>query len=144
MELIRKETEAIESREPGTEENPLESLQKQTHQDDPQQAAVAELPRFVDLVLQTDDEGKKKRRRTTKRFYIFSSAGNFLALDGKGLASSSARDSGSQSVVIRLRFLKVPPFDGGHLSSLLFSSFSTCLTTWVPTSPFSHPTKQSS
>lgn len=62
MELIRKETEAIESREPGTEENPLESLQKQAHQDDPQQAAVAELPRFVDLVLQTDDEGRKEEK----------------------------------------------------------------------------------
>ena len=66
MELIRKETEAIESREPGTEENPLESLQKQAHQDNPQQAAVAELPRFVDLVLQTDDEGKEEREKISE------------------------------------------------------------------------------
>lgn len=129
MELIRKETEAVESREPGTEENPLESLQKQAHQDDPQQAAVAELPRFVDLVLQTDDEGRKEEKRSAKRFYIFSSVlcGKFSRTRWKWISVLSQR-FGEPISCHQVEVFKGRTFRWrGHFSSLLFSSFSACL-----------------
>ena len=67
-------------------------MRKQAHQDDPQQAAVAELPHFVDLVLQTDDEGKEGEKKETEKFH----AGIFLTLDEKGLAYA-----GDQSVITK-------------------------------------------
>lgn len=97
MELIRKETEAIESREPGTEENPLESLQKQAHQDNPQQAAVAELPSFVDLALQTDDGGKRRRsRRASEKVLVL--AGNFSRTRWKRISVVSQRIRGANQL----------------------------------------------